>query len=236
MSARTALATEREPVVDSSTGPVPHQTGRSDPARGTATSSPQVRRHPAAAVADLAADRFRAYRAGEESALESLVETLTPLLWHIVRAYGLDTASAEDVVQNTWLTLVRKADTVVEPQAVLRWLTVTARREAWRTARANGRVDLTDDTTTLDVRTPTPSSEDQVVRTADERALWLAVGKLNERCQRLLRIIAFHDRPDYGALSRELGMPVGSIGPTRGRCLDKLRAELATAASDWSPA
>jgi RNA polymerase sigma factor (sigma-70 family) len=195
-----------------------------------------VRGPAGAAVADVAADRFRAYRAGDESALESLVQSLTPLLWHIVRAYGLDTASAEDVVQNTWLTLVRKADSVSEPQAVLRWLTVTARREAWRTARANGRVDLTDDTTTLDVRTPTPSSEDQVVRTADERALWFAVGKLNERCQRLLRIIAFHDRPDYGALSLELRMPVGSIGPTRGRCLDKLRAELATSANDWSPA
>jgi RNA polymerase sigma factor (sigma-70 family) len=187
-------------------------------------------------VADLAAERFRAYRAGDNDALESLVQSLTPLLWHIVRAYGLDTATAEDVVQNTWLTLVRKADTVTEPQAVLRWLTVTARRDAWRAARANGRVDLTDDTTRLDVRTPVPSPEEQVVRTADERALWFAVGKLNERCQRLLRIIAFHDRPDYSALSSELGMPIGSIGPTRGRCLDKLRAELATSTSDWSPA
>jgi DNA-directed RNA polymerase specialized sigma24 family protein len=81
-----------------------------------------------------------------------------------------------------------------------------------------------------------PSPEEQVLRTADERALWFAVGKLNERCQRLLRIIAFHDRPDYSALSSELGMPIGSIGPTRGRCLDKLRAELATSTSDWSPA
>jgi DNA-directed RNA polymerase specialized sigma24 family protein len=126
---------------------------------------------------------------------------------------------------------------VAEPQAVLRWLTVTARRDAWRAARANGRIDLTEDTATFDLRTaPVDSPEQQVLRTADERALWFAVGKLNERCQRLLRIIAFHDRPDYTALSRELGMPVGSIGPTRGRCLDKLRAELATSTSDWSPA
>ncbi len=232
MSVRTALATEMEPAVDPARGPVPHQSAR--PPGDLAVR--RVRGPAGAAVADVAAERFRAYRDGDSGALESLVQTLTPLLWHIVRAYGLDTASAEDVVQNTWLTLVRKADTVAEPQAVLRWLTVTARREAWRTARASGRVDLTDDTTTLDVRTPAPSSEDQVVRTADERALWFAVGKLNERCQRLLRIIAFHDRPDYGALSAELRMPVGSIGPTRGRCLDKLRAELATAASDWSPA
>jgi len=209
---------------------------RADGVRRSRLAGDPVRRHPGAAVADLAADRFRAYRAGDEGALESLVQTLTPLLWHTVRAYGLDTATAEDVVQNTWLTLVRKADTVTEPQAVLRWLTVTARRDAWRAARATHRVDLTEDVTTLDVRTPAASPEEQVVRTADERALWFAVGKLNERCQRLLRIIAFHDRPDYTALSQELGMPVGSIGPTRGRCLDKLRAELAGSKTDWSPA
>ena len=156
-----------------------------------------------------------------------MVETLTPLLWHIVRAYGLDTATAEDVVQNTWLTLVRKADTVAEPQAVLRWLTVTARRDAWRAARATrpdgphrrrGRPGRAGD--------PQHGPEDDALRAADERALWQAVGKLNERCQRLLRIIAFHDRPDYAALSAELGMPMGSIGPTRGRCLEKVRAEL----------
>jgi RNA polymerase sigma factor (sigma-70 family) len=226
MSTRTAIvvdvATEVEPAVESSDS--------------TLNSSLPRPRDAASAVADLAAQRFRAYRAGDSEALEAMVSALTPLLWHIVRAYGLDSASAEDVVQNTWLTLVRKADTVAEPQAVLRWLTVTARRDAWRAARLRGRIDLTDDVTTLDIRSPQESPEQEVVRTADERALWLAVGKLNERCQRLLRIIAFHDRPDYTALSQELGMPVGSIGPTRGRCLDKLRAELATPTSDWSPA
>jgi RNA polymerase sigma factor (sigma-70 family) len=191
-------------------------------------------------VADVAAQRFRAYRAGDTAALDELVETLTPLLWHIVRAYGLDTATAEDVVQNTWLTLVRKADTVAEPQAVLRWLTVTARRDAWRAARAGSRMDLTDDVAVLDVRESRSTPEQDVLRAADERALWQAVGKLNERCQRLLRIIAFHDRPDYAALSQELGMPMGSIGPTRGRCLEKVRAELSAVrrgtTTDWSPA
>jgi RNA polymerase sigma factor (sigma-70 family) len=232
MSAKTALATETELAVEPSERPV-----RPPRQQTLGMAQRRVRAAAGSAVADLAAERFRAYRAGDEAALESLVEKLTPLLWHIVRAYGLDTATAEDVVQNTWLTLVRKADTVAEPQAVLRWLTVTARRDAWRAARANGRIDLTEDTATFDLRsTPVDSPEEQVVRTADERALWFAVGKLNERCQRLLRIIAFHDRPDYTALSQELGMPVGSIGPTRGRCLDKLRAELATSASDWSPA
>jgi RNA polymerase sigma factor (sigma-70 family) len=186
-------------------------------------------------VADLSAARFRAYRAGEPGALDALVHSLTPLLWHIVRAYGLDTATAEDVVQNTWLTLVRKADSIDEPQAVLRWLTVTARRDAWRAARSAGRVDLTDDDTVLDVREQGVGPEAGLLKAEDDRALWAAVGKLNERCQRLLRVIAFHDRPDYSALSQELGMPMGSIGPTRGRCLDKLRAHLASDTA-WSRA
>jgi RNA polymerase sigma factor (sigma-70 family) len=232
MSTRVLLASGSEPDVDSldEAGDGQPVTRRAALARSRAGSE----------VADIAAQRFRAYRAGDARAMDAMVESLTPLLWHIVRAYGLDTATAEDVVQNTWLTLVRKADTVVEPQAVLRWLTVTARRDAWRAARATRRMDLTDDVAVLDVRETPSGPEEDALRAADERALWLAVGKLNERCQRLLRIIAFHDRPDYAALSAELGMPMGSIGPTRGRCLEKVRAELAAARrgtpSDWSQA
>ena len=67
----------------------------------------------------------------------------------------------------------------------------------------------------------------------DQRSLWRSVSRLSERCQALLRIIAFVDRPDYGAVSEALGMPVGSIGPTRGRCLAKLRS-LLTADPSWS--
>jgi RNA polymerase sigma factor (sigma-70 family) len=185
------------------------------------------------AVADAAAAHFRAYRAGDQDALDALVRILSPLLWHIVRGYGLDRAAAEDVVQNTWVTLMRKSDSVAEPQAILRWLTVTARRDAWRTARTARRADLTDDPADLDVREPAPPPEADVLRGADEQSLWRNVHLLNERCQRLLRVIAFHDRPDYAALSEELGMPTGSIGPTRGRCLAKLRALLATD-PDWS--
>jgi RNA polymerase sigma factor (sigma-70 family) len=185
------------------------------------------------AVADLAADCFRAYRAGDSEALDKLVRALSPLLWHIVRAYGLDSAAAEDVVQNTWVTLMRKADTVAEPQAILRWLTVTARRDAWRCAKNAGRAELTADTTDLDVLEPAHGPELDVLRGADQRSLWRNVQRLPERCQRLLRIIAFHDRPDYAALSEELGMPTGSIGPTRGRCLAKLRQLLVTD-PEWS--
>jgi RNA polymerase sigma factor (sigma-70 family) len=250
MTREAVLTTETEPAVDSPEGAlrgdrtrltlrrIPDQmpevlgiTAPDDVVAGP-DAGPSRKDH-GTAVADLAADCFRAYRAGDADALDKLVRALSPLLWHIVRAYGLDAAAAEDVVQNTWVTLMRKADTVAEPQAILRWLTVTARRDAWRCAKNAGRAELTDDTADLDVLEPVPGPELDVLRGADQRSLWRNVQRLPERCQRLLRIIAFHDRPDYAALSEELGMPTGSIGPTRGRCLAKLRA-LLVIDPEWS--
>ena len=78
-----------------------------------------------------------------------------------------------------------------------------------------------------DLPEPGPGSEEQVIVDDERRALWAAIGQLSRRCQELLRIIAFAPRPDYAAVADALGMPVGSIGPTRGRCLAKLRALLA---------
>jgi RNA polymerase sigma factor (sigma-70 family) len=186
-----------------------------------------------AASWEVAAREFAAWRAGDPGALDRLVRLLTPVLWHLVRAYGLDREAAEDVVQTTWLALVRNVDSVRDPQAVLRWTTTTARREAWRTARAGRREDVAEPQT-LDAALPPVGGPDTTVlaeRTA--RTLWRHIAELSERCRRLLRVIAFEDRPDYASLSTELGIAVGSIGPTRGRCLDKLRGLLA-ADPEWS--
>ena len=68
--------------------------------------------------------------------------------------------------------------------------------------------------------------EELVLRDARQRALWSHVRGLPERCRELMRVIAFADRPDYAQIAESLGMPVGSIGPTRGRCLQKLRTLL----------
>jgi RNA polymerase sigma factor (sigma-70 family) len=175
---------------------------------------------------DAAARDFAAWRGGDAAALERLVRTLTPVLWHLARAYGLDRETAEDVVQTTWLALVRRADTLRDPQAVWRWATVTARREAWRMSRAGNRETVAEPPT-LDAAAPAvPGPEGTVLADATARALWRQVGRLTDRCRRLLRVIAFDERPDYASLSAELGMPVGSIGPTRGRCLEKLRGLL----------
>ena len=88
---------------------------------------------------DAATEAFRRWRDGDESALDDLVRVMSPVLWHVVRATNLDKETAEDVVQNTWLTLVRSADSVRDAQAITRWLCTAARREAWRVSRSSTR-------------------------------------------------------------------------------------------------
>jgi RNA polymerase sigma factor (sigma-70 family) len=171
-----------------------------------------------------AASAFERWTGGDAVALDELVRLMTPVLWHVVRAYRLSAEVSEDVVQTTWLALVRSRDSIHEAAAVGGWLTTTARREAWRVAKATGRGIPVDDDE-LDRRLPEEESpESEVVRRDGDDRLWGAVERLSERCQALLRIVAFEHRPDYTSIAANLGMPVGSIGPTRGRCLQKLRA------------
>ncbi|WP_286928494.1 MULTISPECIES: RNA polymerase sigma factor [Aeromicrobium] len=169
-------------------------------------------------------EAFARWRDGDRGAIDELVREMTPVLWHVVRAYRLDEDVCEDVIQFTWLTLVRKADSVDNPRAVSSWLIITARRQAWRVASRNRREDAVDDELLAPALPSSPAAESEAVSADENHRLWSAVAQLNERCQRLLRVIAFDDRPDYQHISEDLGMPVGSIGPTRRRCLEKLKA------------
>jgi RNA polymerase sigma factor (sigma-70 family) len=178
---------------------------------------------------ETAASHFELWRAGEDAALDELVRLLSPMLWQVVRANGLDPTTAEDVVQTTWLTLVRSGEAITEPRAVAGWLCTTARREAWRVAKQSTRQRPVEDETIARRLPDEPAPESQVVLDDDNARLWDCLGKLSERCQKLLRIVAAESRPDYTVIAASLGMPVGSIGPTRGRCLDKLRQELVQA-------
>jgi RNA polymerase sigma factor (sigma-70 family) len=206
---------------------VPRQSGR-DPIEDTRSdaSPPAVPGDDGTPIWAVAARRFTRWRGDEPGALDDLVTAITPLLWHVVRSYGLDRQNAEDVVQTTWLGLVKHADSVRDPQAVLGWLTTTARREAWRVSKLSRRqVPMTQDT--LAAALPDLDGPEREALLNDrQRLLWAKIAELSARCQRLLRVIAFEDRPDYAQLALELEMPVGSIGPTRGRCLAKLRSLL----------
>jgi RNA polymerase sigma factor (sigma-70 family) len=194
------------------------------------------------AVNDVTADRgarmaslMAATRDGSEEALGQIVTELTPLLWQVARAAGLSSEDAEDVLQTVWLRLLSHLATIHTAAALTGWLVVTTRREAWR-VRAGGRRQVPADGDWLaTLPDPDPGSEELVVIDDQRRGLWAAIGQLSERCQELLRIIAFVPRPDYQEVAAALGMPRGSIGPTRGRCLAKLRAVLTAASPEGDP-
>jgi RNA polymerase sigma factor (sigma-70 family) len=173
------------------------------------------------------ADLLDAVRGGSEDALGQITAELSPMLWHVARAAGLGTDDAEDVVQTVWERLLSHLADIRVPQALVSWLVVTTKHEAWR-MRSHGRRHLPADQEWLAALPDhTAGAEEQIVLDEQHQALWRAVGKLSAQCQELLRIVAFVPRPDYQSVSAALGMPVGSIGPTRGRCLEKIRVLLA---------
>jgi RNA polymerase sigma factor (sigma-70 family) len=191
-----------------------------DPKSATAPAGRPDRRARMADLLDAAKD-------GNDEALGQLVTELSPMLWQVARAAGLGADDAEDVLQTVWTRLLASLDDIRSPAAVISWLVLTTRREAWR-VRACARKQLPADQEWLSALPDhAPGSEEQAIINDQRRALWLAIGQLSPRCQALLRIIAFVPRPDYQTVAADLGMPTGSIGPTRGRCLAKLRALLA---------
>jgi len=177
----------------------------------------------AARVASL----LSAARAGSEDALGQIVNELSPLLWQVARSAGLSQGDAEDVLQTVWMRLITHLDGIHDAGALTGWLVTTTKRESWR-VRAAGRKQLpADQDVFADLPDKGPGSEEQVMLEDQRRELWAAIGMLSRRCQELLRIMAFAPRADYATVAAALGMRVGSIGPTRGRCLAKLRAVLA---------
>jgi len=170
-----------------------------------------------------------AIRSGERDALDKLVADATPLLWQVARSQGLDQDSAADAVQLTWMAFLRSLDTIQTPEAVIGWLITVTKREAWHMrTRMRRRAEVPDVLSLLAEQPSTePLPEDIVLDEERGRVLWAAVRQLSARCQELIRVIAFAHRPDYNAISEALGMPRGSIGPTRGRCLAELRRLLA---------
>jgi RNA polymerase sigma factor (sigma-70 family) len=169
-------------------------------------------------------------RAGHKDAVGQIVAELTPLLWQVARAAGLSPGDAEDVLQTVWLRLLDHLDDIHTSAALTGWLVTTTRREAWRVRGAGRRQLPADQDWLAAIPDPSPGSEEQAILDDQRRALWANLSRLSPRCQELLRIVAFAQRPDYDAVAVALGMPRGSIGPTRGRCLSKLRALLISSA------
>jgi RNA polymerase sigma factor (sigma-70 family) len=162
-------------------------------------------------------------RGGDRQAWTQLHAEINPRLWHVARAQGLNRDEAFDAVQVAWLELVRHLDSLRSPRALTAWLVTTTKREAWRIAnrRAHG-----PDLSTVEVVDDRPTPDRLAELAERDRLLWDNVARLPVRCQQLLRLLALQTRPDYAQVTEQLGMPKGSIGPTRGRCLALLRTHL----------
>jgi RNA polymerase sigma factor (sigma-70 family) len=179
------------------------------------------------------ADCLERTRNGERAALAEVVRELNPLLWQVARAQGLAAEDAADVVQTTWLELLRRLHDIRSAQALTAWLITATRREAWR-VRDRSRRRATDSAALLEsLPDPGPEPGEALLSDERDRILWLHFRRLPQRCRELLRVVAHTDRPDYATVAEALGMPQGSIGPTRGRCLAKLR-QLLLADPHWS--
>ena len=168
---------------------------------------------------------LRAASEGDQEAWNAITDRFTSLLWSVARSYRLGSDDAEDVVQNTWLRLLENLTKIDNPEALPGWLATTARREALGILRRRGRTVLTrDEDLGVDLADPASTDLDSALL-EDERdvELWASFAKLPERCQQLLRVLMAVDRPVYAEVSAAFDMPIGSIGPTRMRCLERLR-------------
>jgi RNA polymerase sigma factor (sigma-70 family) len=172
------------------------------------------------------ADLLVSAQSGRRESLNEIVVELSPLLWQVARAQGLEHEAAEDVIQCTWLSLLSHLDQIRSPIALTAWLVTATKREAWRTRAARRAEQPVDRNLMTDLQDPEPIPEESVLLAERHHDVWHAVRLLPRRCQELLRVVAFTHRPDYEAVAVALGMPRGSIGPTRGRCLAKLRTLL----------
>jgi RNA polymerase sigma factor (sigma-70 family) len=164
--------------------------------------------------------------AGDQRGWEHLVERYDTLLWSIARSYRLERTDASDVVQLTWLRLLENLERLREPDRVGSWLAATARNEclAWHRRQARSGWELeSPDEIVADI-----PPVDQILLDAErDTELWQAMQRLSDLCARLLRVLAAVPPPSYQEVSASLDMPIGSIGPRRGRCLDQLRGHLA---------
>lgn len=178
--------------------------------------------------------------AGDERAWSRLVDRYSPLILAVIRACRLNRVDAADAYQTVWLRLLEHLGRLRDPTALPRWLVVTTRRECYRLLRterlsrpfdphdeaAPGAAALLVDTTPID---------EELLRAERRQALREAFAQLPARCQHLLRLLLADPPARYQQISEQLGMPVGSVGPTQGRCLRKLRAYPAVAAFAADP-
>jgi RNA polymerase sigma factor (sigma-70 family) len=158
---------------------------------------------------------------GDRTAMSDLVERFAPRVRAVARAHRLAAHDVEDVMQTTWLRLLQRVDTVRNPSALGSWLETTARRESLRVLKANSRERPTNNEAVFDALAP--PVDEQPLKAAGLASLAVVLERLSSHQRELLSMLFADPAPSYAEISRALGMPIGSIGPTRARCLRRLR-------------
>lgn len=163
---------------------------------------------------------------GDQTAWDALVRAFAGMVWSVARAHRLNEADAADVAQATWLRLFEHLDRVNDPARVGAWLATTARRESLRVLR-NARRHMLSADPVADDHQPTDAPADADILLAErDRSLLRALDRLAPRDRALLRMVVADGDSSYVEISAALDMPIGSIGPTRARALERLRREL----------
>jgi len=172
----------------------------------------------------LVTDLVTRAKIGDQRAWDALVERYAALVWGICRRHRLGHADAEDVNQNVWLRLVEHLDSLRDPAAVAGWLATTTQRECVRVLRTRNRPAATPAADAEDFPdNQAMMADDELLLAERHTAVREAFASLSPTCQRLLTMLIQDPPVPYVQISTALGIPIGSIGPTRGRCLDKLR-------------
>jgi RNA polymerase sigma factor (sigma-70 family) len=168
-------------------------------------------------------------RGGEQGAWDEIVTRYAPLVWSMCRRYHLTDADIDDVGACVWLRLVERLETIRDPAALPGWLATTTRNECIRVLQLQSRQTLVPDHESVVVGDE-PTSDEWLLTQERHIALRVALGTLPIHCRKLLSLL-FRDPPaSYAEISALTGTAIGAIGPTRQRCLDKLRSSPALAA------
>jgi len=164
---------------------------------------------------------------GDLRAWERLVDQYARLIWSITVEFKLGESDAADVAQTTWLRLLEHIHRLEYPERVGSWLAATARHECLRCVAARKRVVLGhDDSDIAGAMVHDAEIDERLLADESAQVVREALSRLPRRWQRLLELLMADPPASYAEISDQLGLPVGSIGPTRGRCLAQLRALL----------
>lgn len=175
------------------------------------------------------ADLVRACSRGDRQAWETLVRRYERLVFSVARRSGLDEDASADVFQKVFVSLVEHLNTLQQPDRLSAWLVTSAKREAWRAGRrvAAQRAVHAPEDQAAEVADTDRTAEDQVLRLEEQDLVRRAVETLEGRCRDLMQLLFYSEEPlTYAEVAARLGIAEGSIGPIRGRCLERLRHQL----------